>query len=310
MLLMPAFHARVRVMGFRASRAAVLPTMILWLSSPACELVAPLTPVPNPSDHGGADGGTGGNDNGTGGNGGTGGNDNGTGGNGQGGAGGNPGTLDAGSVSVSLSGTPCTSAEAAMAFPATPILDRFDGPAGPLDADWIGTTSSFAVGGGRLVGLESGDPLFWNAEFAASQEAYATFSKYDPDLYDMRLALKGQSPNAPDSTDAECNAFYVEYSISNGDGLNVGYCVEEGNFVIDIGSGGYLAMRPGDELGARVFSDGCVVVLVNRQPVLLTSTGGFPFNGRSGYIGLFSQFAKDQPGTSSEWDDFGGGSLP
>jgi hypothetical protein len=202
-------------------------------------------------------------------------------------------------------------------FPATgtPLLDSFDGPDGPLPAgggNWIGPDPTvFSIGdGGRLVDTVSGMPLFWHTPFAGAQEAYATFAAYENQVYDMELLFNAHATGSAIPADAKCEALSVSFSRANGNGINVGYCHNENAVGIDAHVGGSDALQPGDELGARVYANGCVIVYKNRAVYWYSDARGFPYLGMGGYIGVYSDYGVFGPASPSEWDGFGGGTLP
>jgi hypothetical protein len=167
--------------------------------------------------------------------------------------------------------------------------------------------NSYQIRAGHLVGSD-GDALLWNEQFQANQEAYATFSGFDDQLYDMSLLLKTQS------TDGQCEKISVGISQFRG-WLYLGYCTNKKPYLVFTKTD--VALHPGMKLGARVYATGRVDIYVDCQwvttqqiPTITTADfAAYPWLNSAGRIGVYSISQRDDAGVPSEWDDFGGGSV-
>jgi hypothetical protein len=196
-------------------------------------------------------------------------------------------------------------------FPSTGVLDYFDEPDGsPLSGQWIGPSpaTNYGTSGGHLVELVPSQPLYWTDKFGPAQEAFATISDYDTNMYEVDLLLDAQDLSG------RCESIIVAISKAH-DNLFVGYCTD--NTYVSLSYGPFPRLTP-VELGARVFPNGCVDVFVNGTRMLTaqipaadaTGMNGFPYLAKGGRIGVYSIPTGDNsPGKSTEWDDFGGGNL-
>jgi len=193
-------------------------------------------------------------------------------------------------------------------FPANPVLDSFDeaGVSAPSD-QWTGPdVTSYAIQTGHLVAPD-GIALLWGQEFQLDQEAYATLSTFDDNLYDMSLLLKVKS------TDGQCERVSVGISQFR-HWIYVGYCTSNKSYLLYMGS---YPLRPGMRIGARVYATGRIDVyvdcqLLTTQQIPTASTSDFavyPWLDSPGRIGVYSVSQRDGGGVPSEWDDFGGGSV-
>jgi hypothetical protein len=201
---------------------------------------------------------------------------------------------------------PCSTAP----FPSTPTLDAFDQPDGSApSSQWIAAVpNAYTINGGHLRNVDSNVALYWATAFGADQEAFVKVEQFDPNLYEIALLFKAQR------TDTDCESIQVSLSqIQNG--IFVGHCTNRSH-VID-GDMAYVPLHAGMEIGARAFASGCVDVYFDRQwvltayvPAWTSGTGGSPWLGSPGRVGVYAQ--PEQSGNVSvptEFDDFGGGSI-
>jgi hypothetical protein len=95
---------------------------------------------------------------------------------------------------TALPGTPTpTLTPSGSAFPATGVLDNFNGANGALGSNWSGSTTGYSVAGNQLDVGAGGDVYGAPSSFGAEQEAYVTFAAIDPASSEMDLLLKSQN---------------------------------------------------------------------------------------------------------------------
>jgi hypothetical protein len=191
-----------------------------------------------------------------------------------------------------------------------PVLDHFDDADGsaPPSAQWIASTpGSYSVEGGHLVGPHDGTVILWGTEFGPDQEAYATFSNFDDNLYDMRLVLKAQHTNG-----AKCDdAIFLNVSAMLNDAY-VAYCIGDAPYPLAFHG---IRIHKGMVVGARVFANGCIDVYADGQWLFMDQIPSVdmpgapapPWLAQGGRIGVYGDPTQAGGGVLSEWDDFGGG---
>lgn len=200
-------------------------------------------------------------------------------------------------------------------FPSTPVLDSFERSDGAVGADWLGNTAGFSVRNAAVSGTTvGGDSMYFHESFGGEQEVYATLEAFDPELYDMSLLLKGQSPTEG------CPSLRVRYANGYTSLHSVLVTQCEGSTYTILLDHDVPLLHPGARLGARVSANGCVEVFMHDAdpggaPVgfdFLDSVDAARFSAIAfpGYLGLYSQVKKSEgPGVACVWDDFGGGTL-
>jgi len=182
-------------------------------------------------------------------------------------------------------------------YPRTPLLDTFDRRDGRLGGNWVGTEG---LGGYSIranqVQVFGGGPIYWRTGFGSDQEAYVKLMRLDGTAAHQGLLLKVQRGNWRNgaisvSYNATTQAVVVEiYNRTTQSWTTIGAYA--------------ITLRDGDQLGARVRSNGTVQVYVNCVLIGQASAGS-AFDNEDGQIGLWFINA---PGAI--FDDFGGGNAP
>jgi hypothetical protein len=210
-----------------------------------------------------------------------------------------------------------------LAFPATGILDDFNrgsAPYAPLGPNWSGDAGGpygagyFRIVNGSVQVIEDGF-LYWRAAiFGANQEAYFTYKKVNPVAH-QNLLLKRQG--------------ITDGGVSAGTSfIDCKYQAETSQIVIwtfapypqewvQRASLDNVVMQPGDQLGARAYSDGTVEAYKNGNLMLSVNVGTGPDPWPSAYItggGQIGCWWNAESGTfappdDAGFDDFGGGTL-
>jgi hypothetical protein len=193
----------------------------------------------------------------------------------------------------STTATGGTGSGANFVFPKTALLDDFDREDGAPGQSWIGALDRFEIDEQTLVDKgSSGAPLVWKEAFGADQEVFATLHDFDAEQAEINLLMKVQDPFSG------CDLMEVLYEPAQGE-VEVQFC--HGNVWIYAGTAGF-ALRPGDVLGARSYSDGTTKVYVNGEVVLTVDASTFQYHAVGGQIGVNSL-------GDSYYDDFGGGDI-
>lgn len=186
---------------------------------------------------------------------------------------------------------------ASTAFPVTPLLDDFNRPDSTnIGPNWSGDSAQFSIEASTLHQANPGGRLAWSpTPFGAAQEAYFSFYEMTPGSgYDLFLKLQADT-----TTEA---------------GLRVRYDVDAATVSLSAFSGGApetllagplaLPCADGDQLGARVYSNGAVQVFRNGTPAATWSAAGWPFALLPGRIGVGIT-----GNGGAHLDDFGGGAV-
>lgn len=199
----------------------------------------------------------------------------------------------------------------AVVFPQTALLDTFGVASGALPANWAGAIdlNSFKVDSKRVeTRNNNGGAIWWNQVFGADQEAYLTLTKIGKGSAStarwqgLLLKFNGITPD-----DLNASAIAIRYSSE--DGVQVRTKAPGQDWVIQALFGG-VSLNNGDQLGARVTSDGTVVVYLNGDAVgeVNVTTGPTPWPAdlvaNGGLIGVTYNFK------GGRFDDFGGGDAP
>jgi glucose/arabinose dehydrogenase len=182
------------------------------------------------------------------------------------------------------------------AFPATPLVDSFDRPDGPLGAPWVGVTGGFAVEGQDAVTTSLPAWAVWDDLVAPpDQEAWVTFGLASP-AAEHSLLLKVQGRSWADGH------VKVDYDSSQGGVIVLTYASSQGW----VRRGGPFAARfgPGDRLGARAHADGRVDVFRNGGLAGTATVTGWPHYAAGGRIGMMFS-----GGTGMRVREFGGGGI-
>ncbi|MGQ9925729.1 MAG: endonuclease/exonuclease/phosphatase family protein [Chloroflexaceae bacterium] len=179
-------------------------------------------------------------------------------------------------------------------YPRTPLLDTFDRRDGRLGANWRGNEGlgGYAIRANQ-VQVFGGGPIYWRTRFGSDQEAYVKLTRLDATARHQGLLLKVRNGNWRNGAisvtyDAMAQAVVVEtYNRSSRSWTTIGTYP--------------ITLQNGDQLGARVLSNGIVYVYVNCV-LIGQASAGTAFDNEDGRIGLWFIEA---PGAI--FDDFGGG---
>ncbi|MFZ6026388.1 MAG: RHS repeat-associated core domain-containing protein [Chloroflexota bacterium] len=184
-----------------------------------------------------------------------------------------------------------------------PILDDFNRPDGEIGTDWSGGTKYYALSEKSLMAIDSGEEngILWNRSlFGVEQEAFVTLSRVSVEGGEHSLLLKSQS-----SQTWQEGVIKVAY-------LSSQQCVQVWTYGGKEAKRGWVqqgiaipvVIKDGSQFGARILENGQVEVYVNSELIGSVDVTSWPYYRDTGYIGLWSVFAK---GTLI--DDFGGGEL-
>jgi predicted extracellular nuclease len=187
-------------------------------------------------------------------------------------------------------------------FPTTSILDNFNRPTSVLGSNWKGITGSYRIVGNQ-VDVRRDGPIYWKDAFGVNQEAFVTLSSVDVAGGEQNLLLKVQGQYGPNWGEGVIEALYDASSNT----------VTVWTFRLDtLKWYSYapiaVSFADGDQFGARVLSNGEVVIFKNGIEVgyvTLNAADQAFFNGKGGHIGLWFIDARN-----AFFDDFGGGNLP
>jgi glucose/arabinose dehydrogenase len=182
----------------------------------------------------------------------------------------------------------------ASGFPGTPVVDDFGRADGPIGNGWMDDLFGLVVADSQLTQTAGQAIAVWGGgPYGANQEAYFTLNDLTPNSPHHSLMLKIQGDTyttghiqvrykLPDET------IYVT-TLAPGQGW--------------VGQGWInVKLEPGDQLGARAYSNGLLQVYRNGYSIGLVDCSEWPFNASGGRIGLVLQ-----DGVSTRIDDFGGG---
>lgn len=208
-------------------------------------------------------------------------------------------------------------------FPTNGVLDSFNRTSGGLGTSWGGdgnTPSRFSIQhfpsinpDGVVQVRNTGNTWWLPTTFGANQEAYFKFIKISTasPTGEQALLLKfnGSSPNSNGASWIE-----VSYNTANGGrilvrtkvpGQNQNDAVTQATFPI--------AFATGDQLGARAFVDGTVVVYKNGIQVgsvnIATTPNPWPINFVQGGGRIGVRFVGPTSQNDARFDDFGGGDI-
>lgn len=224
------------------------------------------------------------------------------------------------------------------AFPDSGILDDFNRANGGLNANvpnspWDGDTSAsnFRIQGTDYVEVRTSGRVYWEPEgpglegggiFDADQEAFITLTKLSARTQAQQGLMLKFSGNSFGSTNNANGGAFIQVTYNTGtDAIEV----KTKNRNQSIGNDGanlttHLSIpaagvfAEGDTLGARTLHDGTTIVYVNGVEVGRTDVlaGGWAQDlvEGAGSIGAYVTGINDnQPQNTTEFDDFGGGSV-
>jgi glucose/arabinose dehydrogenase/PKD repeat protein len=181
-------------------------------------------------------------------------------------------------------------------FPTTPVLDNFNRPDGPIAGAWVDQTNGLNISGNALVQTCCLPTTVWSGQsFGPDQEAYIRFLAVTPGAQEQDLMLKVQG---------------LSYSTGH---IEVRWDANLGQVRVATYTQGTgwiqraafpSSFAPGDQLGARAYSNGVIETYKNGALLGTTSAGNWPFAAGGGYLGMTFAGA-----FSSRLDDFGGGDI-
>ena len=218
------------------------------------------------------------------------------------------GGLDAGADEVVSTAPP---------FPAAAVLDNFNRANGPLGPNWAGNTAAtrFHVNTNNAQVLGAGGAVWWNtgATYGASQEAFMTLTAIGASTSTLTrtqgLLLKSNGVDAATAGGQGIEVRYVNDTTAAPDRVEVRTKAIGGPWttVTTITSATFAT---GNQLGARVRSDGTLTVYQNGVAVG-TANVGAALGTATGRIGaIYSISNPTNTAQIGRFDSFGGGNAP
>ncbi len=187
-------------------------------------------------------------------------------------------------------------------FPASSVLDTFNRANGNVGSNWAlaNDTSLYKITSNRLD-VQLGGALIWKpTSFGTTQEAFITLSTIDSHSPSQGVILKAQS-----ISQNEAGVIIVVYDAQAG-AVRVSTLRANRPIWTNYGNTS-VTFANGDQLGARVISNGTIQIYKNGTLVatitLNTSDQSF-FNNKGGRIGVWTLVAPN-----ALLDNFGGGSV-
>jgi dienelactone hydrolase len=184
-----------------------------------------------------------------------------------------------------------------LKYPATAVLDGFNGANGPIPSTFAGGTSALAtymVSNQKLVG--GGGYITWGTSFGANQEVRVKLSTLDPASWGYFLTLKSSNTNWHNEGAIHVAWYDREQAIKV-----MTYHSTQG--WVTHGSTLSISLQGNDVLGAQATSDGKVKVYRNGLIVGTWNIATWPNNASGGYVGVTG-------GTPNmAIDDFAGGTI-
>jgi glucose/arabinose dehydrogenase/PKD repeat protein len=182
-------------------------------------------------------------------------------------------------------------------FPTTAVLDSFARPDAPLAMPWTGGISGFGVREQALaVDAMSGNAIWNGGVFGANQEAFFRFDSIAATAPEHDLLLKVQG------TSWTSGALQVVYSAPQAAVVLTTYDPETG--FSRRGGPWPVRFQPGDQFGARAYSNGVLLVYRNGEVVGSASYVGWPFAAAGGRVGMMLNGA-----AGARLQAFGGGDV-
>jgi uncharacterized repeat protein (TIGR01451 family) len=196
-------------------------------------------------------------------------------------------------------------------YPRTPIRDQFNRAnttSGLRSNNWIGDTASYRIVSNRVENLSTGS-IFWDTSFDPDQEAFFTFNRVGMSAIEQGLYLKFNDTNAsPDP--GHWTSSWVTVTYRRGLGRVYIKSKLAGTNTVQTIANFPATFSNGDRLGARVFSNGLVLVYKrNGGNWTLIGLGQTPNTG-GGMIGLIVTPDTPLARNRARFDNFGGGNLP
>ena len=181
-------------------------------------------------------------------------------------------------------------------FPTTSVLDDFNRPDGPMGGNWVDSNGNLVIASGQLAqNFQGWNDALWNPTiYGPNQEVFFTTSAIAPTTTELDLNLKVQS------TTWTSGLIEVRYDPStNRVFLNTYDPFNSWRGWLTLNS---IFLQPGDQFGARAYSNGTVDIFRNGTLIGEGDVSAWPFNAGGGRLGLELTF-----GNSSRLDNFGGG---
>jgi hypothetical protein len=199
-----------------------------------------------------------------------------------------------GGGSVGGASPTCEPLDPLAPFPATTVLDTFEGTA--IDDSWDGRLEAFRVEDGELA-HEAGyyvddSEILLDTMFCPDQEAWVTLTATDELAGSIGLQLKGDGTY-------NCEQLEVNYIPTSGS-LSIVTC--HGGFWSTPVLKPEMDLHAGDQLGARALADGSVHVYINGVSVMDEEVA-WTRSSAGGRVGLAVYLGHG----TARFDDFGGG---
>jgi hypothetical protein len=187
--------------------------------------------------------------------------------------------------------------EVESAFPSTPVLDNFNRSNGPIGSQWLDEMSDLAIDANQMILAGNNASTTWGgAVFGPDQEVYVTFdavSEIGPEQ-NLMLKIQGDQWHAG-HIEVRYDATVPRIAVAT-------YSPMQG--WVGRGSLDDVTLAPGDQFGARVFSNGIVHIFVNGENIGSVSVEAWPYHSQGGRIGLTLSGA-----VGARMDNFGGGNY-
>jgi glucose/arabinose dehydrogenase len=186
---------------------------------------------------------------------------------------------------------------AGSGFPVTGVLDGFNRADGPIGGSWVDETAGLIIDANALAQNGPASSTVWNGGvFGPDQEAFIRFDAVTPTAPEHDLLLKVQGLSwATGHIEVHYDAALSHVTIETYD---------PNDAWVPRGTIESVTFGPGDQFGARAYSNGAVQVYKNGVAIGSTSVAGWAYAALGGHLGLTIVGAY-----SSRLDDFGGGTV-
>lgn len=180
-------------------------------------------------------------------------------------------------------------------FPTAAVLDDFNRANGPIGGAWVDETATLVIDANALTQTGGAATTVLDLPaFGPDQEVFVTFDEVTSNAPEQDLMMKVQGTTwAAGHIEVRYEAAASKVRVNTyapGQGW-VGRATFDG-----------ITITPGDQFGARAYSDGTVEAYVNGVLVGTASVAGWPYASLGGRLGM----TLDQA-TATRLDNFGGG---
>jgi len=184
---------------------------------------------------------------------------------------------------------------ATATFPTSLVLDDFNRANGPIGGAWVDQTSTLAIDANALTQTGgSATTVLDVPPFGPDQEVFVTFDQITAGAPEHDLMMKVQG------TTWSSGHIEVRYEASTSR-VNVN-TYAPGQGWVGRGTINNVTIAPGDQFGARAYSDGTVEIYLNSDLLGTVTVAGWPYASLGGRLGM----TLDQA-TQTRLDNFGGG---